>query len=352
MKCLKDFIGINYCGNTIIPDSKTYINSLPGVELQNIDKIANAEQIDFIGVWNEIQERGLNRFKTDIISEFGKRYRLRQIQQSVNLGKKINTSFITPASTQWRGFTIEFNYETDTLVKSTMQHIYIQELNLYLSTAINTTLKIFDLDLGEELYTHSLTGIQGWNRIKLFQGFDARRIFVCYDATLIDSVKFDIDNFYLDNFSFYDNYYYSFWNNIQTTSRMMGAHSTGLPITVTQVKQAHDTFGLSAIWSVKCSYNSIICANKEYFTQALLYCLGSELMTERINSPRINRWTTIDKPKAQELRKFFEVRYKGGMYDETEYTGELINAIYGINLNQYDSCLECDNAIIFRDSMP
>ena len=126
--------------------------------------------------------------------------------------------------------------------------------------------------------------------------------------------------------------------------------SAGLTPTVTDVKQAHDVFGLSAVWSVKCSFNNIVCQNKDHFAEALLYCLGSELMTERINSSRINRWTTIDKPRAIELRKFFEARYKGGVYDETQYEGELTSAVYGIELNLYDSCLCADNKIIWTDS--
>jgi hypothetical protein len=45
---------------------------------------------------------------------------------------------------------------------------------------------------------------------------------------------------------------------------------------------------------------------KDDLAMALLYYLGSELMIERIFSTRINRYTTIDKNKAIELKQLFD----------------------------------------------
>lgn len=47
------------------------------------------------------------------------------------------------------------------------------------------------------------------------------------------------------------------------------------------------------------------CTNKQELAMPLLYFLGAELMYERLYSTRINRYTTIDKNKASELRKDF-----------------------------------------------
>jgi hypothetical protein len=78
--------------------------------------------------------------------------------------------------------------------------------------------------------------------------------------------------------------------------------------------------------------------------------LGAELMTERIYSSRINRWTTIDKARAQELRREFEARYQGGTIDDVNFTGELTSAVYGIDINHNDCCVECDAPIMFANS--
>lgn len=55
--------------------------------------------------------------------------------------------------------------------------------------------------------------------------------------------------------------------------------------------------------------DSWFCDNRESLAMPLLYFLGSELMFERLYSSRINRYTTIDKPKAADLRDEFEAEF-------------------------------------------
>lgn len=80
MDCLKDYIQIKGCNapaysydantdNDDDPDtdpteaSGLFINmDLPGISLENIDKIADKEQQTFLGVWDEVQNRGLKKF--------------------------------------------------------------------------------------------------------------------------------------------------------------------------------------------------------------------------------------------------------------------------------------------------
>ena len=52
----------------------------------------------------------------------------------------------------------------------------------------------------------------------------------------------------------------------------------------------------------KDSIDCLICENRELLAVSLWYLLGAEFMLERIASSRINRYTTVDKTKAKELR--------------------------------------------------
>jgi hypothetical protein len=359
MTCLQDYIGIKGC-TFATSLSGLYINDLPGVEFQNIDQIANAEQVDYAGVWAEVQKLGLRKFKLDVIAEFGDRYKLNEIAQTVNLGKGIDSSSTTAAAAQWRGFTIELNQSTDTVVNSNLQLLSVQTFNLYLPGALNTTAKVFDLDTGEELFTKAVTGAAGWNTIQVNTIFSARRIFCCYDATLIASSLLDLSTFDLQTFNgagldcgCTNDYLWYFWGR-GCSARVQGALSAKTA-TVTSVTSGLNTYGMSGIFSVKCGYDNVVCWNKEHFATALLYCLGAQLMTERIYSSRLNRWTTIDLAKAQKLRKEYELSYKGGRVTEadgstTVYQGELKKAIYGITLNVSDTCLECDAPFRFMES--
>lgn len=62
--CLQDYIGLQVCADQPVPPSGMYINTLPGISLESIDKIANADQITYIGVWQDVQREAAIRFKS------------------------------------------------------------------------------------------------------------------------------------------------------------------------------------------------------------------------------------------------------------------------------------------------
>lgn len=76
IECLIDFIGIKNWGE-LEPESGQYINSLAGVSLESIDKIADSEQITYKGVWSDVQAQASIRFYTDFIEELSKCFQLR-----------------------------------------------------------------------------------------------------------------------------------------------------------------------------------------------------------------------------------------------------------------------------------
>lgn len=61
--------------------------------------------------------------------------------------------------------------------------------------------------------------------------------------------------------------------------------------------------------------NTFICDDKALFLNAWLHLLGAELMYERQYSERINRYTTVDLRKAEELQGLFTAEYMNAMDD-------------------------------------
>lgn len=95
-------------------------------------------------------------------------------------------------------------------------------------------------------------------------------------------------------------------------------------------KELFAVCGLSDDW---------FCENKELLAMPLLYFLGAELMFEKMFSNRINRYTTIDKVKATELRKEFL----------KEFTNQLKNALELIRGSQ---CGEAGAVFKYIESLP
>ncbi len=78
MECFIDYIGLSYCERGVYdtPASGIYLNSLPGISIENIDKIADSEQVTYLGVWADVQSFALAQFKLDVMTEMKKCYQL------------------------------------------------------------------------------------------------------------------------------------------------------------------------------------------------------------------------------------------------------------------------------------
>jgi len=77
MQCFIDYIGLSLCAGAYeAPASGIYINSLPGLSIESIDKVADQEQINYVGVWEDVQTNALQQFKIDIMAEMQKCYQL------------------------------------------------------------------------------------------------------------------------------------------------------------------------------------------------------------------------------------------------------------------------------------
>jgi hypothetical protein len=76
--CFTGYIGLSNCVQGVYtqPASGTYINALPGISLENIEKTADAEQVSYIGVWNDVQAFALAQFRMDVLNEMKKCWQL------------------------------------------------------------------------------------------------------------------------------------------------------------------------------------------------------------------------------------------------------------------------------------
>lgn len=331
LTCLNNWIGMQQCEDSS-SDSGVFINDLPGLESSRFADLTNEDDVSVDLIWAKIKANGLRRFYTDVTAEFAKRYRLKSIVRSLDLGRIIDTSSTTAAGANYRGMVYELNLEHAIFTQSHLKMISVQSVDIYLSNDANTTVKVFDLDTREELYSLAVTGVAGWNRVSVKTTFDAYRIFICYDATNVTGVKLDVSKLS---------------QCYECQGVLRGASSTiADPYTVTK---GDNSFGMSAVISEVCSFNKIICNNKEIFTSSLLYAFGIAFIDEVMGNTSINRTTTADRESLKELRMDFMLKYMGGSTGTDalmlRIPSELKQVIAGINLQERDICLECNSEI-------
>lgn len=75
MDCFIDLVAIKNCEGATAP-AGGFINSLPGISLESIDRIADADQISFAGVWSDIQAEAARRFESDFMTAVSECYEL------------------------------------------------------------------------------------------------------------------------------------------------------------------------------------------------------------------------------------------------------------------------------------
>lgn len=331
MTCLENYIGILGC-NAPEPESGIYINSLPGITTFLANQIKSNEQATFLELWDDVQARALLKFNSSVISLFKreKKYRIKTIAQMVDLGRRIDDSSPLAASAQYRGVTIELRFpSTNTWIESSLQVIYVQEVNLW-SEAVETAavIKVFDLDSGATLDTFTQDLAIGWNKIRIATSYESTRIFIGYDASSIDSVALSIPQSFVQSCQGCVDYIYG---HNECTAAVNGAATNDLS-DPTAYSSGTNTYGLSPVISIQCRYDWIVCGNKELFLIAWQNLLGAELLSFLIHSNRINGIT-------QPLGKTDAIAYRDELL--TEFDKELAIAVNGIDISQYDCCIEC-----------
>ena len=324
--CLIDYIGILGCG-AVTPPSGFYLNSLPGITIKSIEALADSEKKTFLGVWENIQTRSSRRFISEVSKAFAKRYRIKNITQSLDLGKTIDTTATVAPAAEYRGalFNLDKWYDNTEFEASALQSHYLQAAYFYADGAQTSTLRVFDYDLNTQIDSISFTSVAGWNTIPIHSSYEERRIVVAVDSTAFTTVSLTLPE------------------SIKTCYEC-GAFVQGAKVTIgddlANTELSANTHGLSLIYGVRCKYDSLVCNNLENFTMAYAYMLGSELMMERLASNVISAYT-VNLEQANELKAYYDDKFES----------ELELAVSGIDLSTCDCCLECDPPLAIRESI-
>lgn len=327
MDCLNGYIGIRGCSDSE-PASGLYLEDLQGISIKSLDKIANSDQITYKGVFDDIERRALRRFESIVTNWLSLKYQIKRVSQSGNLGLTIEGS-ATASGADYRGYWVLLS-EDDDYVKSNLHVYHQQSISLYLTQAVNTTVKILDItgiqsttvELNQ-LDSFSVTGTVGWNTIAVNEDYKPTLgIAVLYDATNVTSQGHEVPEVCYDYCGCLDLCY-------GCEAKIEGIRTDDLtPSTVTR---GTNTYGLSGVFSVGCKFDQFICDNRQAFARALWLCYGYEYWNERLYSERLNRYGVIDREIAKEAR------------DEVwkDFNEELQIVLEGIELKE-DCCVSCN----------
>ena len=305
MKCLEGYIGVGVNCQSEESDSGKYLTDLAGITLQNIDAIANASQLSFAGVFKDVEKRAISRLSKDVLAFMKTQYNLKKVLETYNVGGEIGNTVSSLNKKQ--GIRVKY-YDTF----SELLKLHITKVTLNAVSIATTDITIYiDSIL---VYTKSITTSIGLNDIYINKSFDSEEIVVVYDS----SVFADVNSSILED----------------RTCCLVGCNTVFIEAiqfdTIANIELTNNLYGFSCDISLRCSYDAILCGNIDIYSDAFIYALGMELMRERIYSDRVNRFTTVDKKRAEELLQFYT----------DDYTQFLQTANNTIHLSD-DFCIEC-----------
>lgn len=335
MNCLTDYIGLRGCTDSD-PLSGLYINDLAGINLKSMDAIADNEQVTYLGVWSAVQKRAQTKLLSAVQSVFKSRYRLKTINQSFAMPKDLTGTTVTILTDDYSGVQIDASCGGQIeFVTSNLMFISVQSMSVYFDAAWDGTecdYRVVDAFTNEVLTSGTFTpaaGFTGWYQISINQRFFTQMINV--EVSTRGRVTETVDINQTNSFG------------CGCMGNIFGCDCCAWIRGITDGDTSESsTNGIVLTTTIGCSFEGLICSNLNTFDSAYWNLLGLELMIERIYTDRMNRYTTIGKDEAKELRDYYQV----------EFDKYLQLAIDGIDLDQYDCCLECNEPVQYRTSAP
>lgn len=323
--CLSNYIGLRgYCSDTT-PESGLYVNDLPGISIKMMSNISNDEQKNYSGVWDEIYTRALNELETDVLIRGQKYFKTTEVADNSNTGYYDDPYSTSVSTVEFKGTTIEVDARTSRYLS-----IYLNSVQLYLPSAVNGSVFIYNLMNGELLDTITFTGTIGINTVEVNKSYitygQDTKIFVCYNSDLVGN---SIDVTSVDDAKY---------------AITRGAKiSTATSVLKDNLTFAGNSYGIIANYNLRCDINEFICSSKDAFKFAFLWKLGEMIMFERMTSDRMNKYTMTKTPlQLQDLKGHYNDKYD-----------EIMSAVMdNLEANADNVCFSCRKKRNYKFNLP
>lgn len=323
MNCLENYIGLRgSCSDSATPESGLYINDLPSISLKAMTSFANEEQENYIGFYDEIQTFSINQLRSDVLVKKAKYFDKQTLLSAQNSGKYTTPYVSNISSANLKGVFVE-------LYDSYYSALKLNHVQLYLNSAIDGDIYIYDVNNGELIDTISFSGVKGSNIINLsnkIHSYGQRlRVFVCYDASLVDSIE-------TVNYEHFPSYVIS----------RHGKISKADSVSYNNINFDNNSSGLILNFNVTCEIDGLICQNRDYFKMPLFYLLGRNIMLSQIHNIRYNKYTMLNREELKELYDFYSDNYESS----------LVAALDSIEMTTDGICFSCNKQRTFKHLKP
>jgi hypothetical protein len=340
---LINYIGLKNC-NLPTPESGDYLNELPGMSTELVDKIANSEQINFSGVWADVQKNSFRRLRDTAINLMYEYIKFNSIVYQTRRLVKSQVNQLIPVlrSPVYAGV-----YQM--VPESKYSEYRLNGVWVYSSQIVTTTVKVWDVNDGTELYSSSVDLIIGLNYVTIGEVFELKyrvlELFIGVDVTNFDTIQTLND-------------YYNWYDSDMACAAMAcggggqrgffqfypATYSTGTTLQYSNIIKSGIGRGITVDAEIRCSIDQFLYDNREILKSAILYLLAAEMLLYKVNSPRMNFFTATNLEQTEETRLLFENRF----------LSNLKRSLNTIPLTGESLCFSCEETfkVTTRSQMP
>lgn len=271
--CLVGHIGM--IGIQDSPTSDIYLNDFPGITTERLKIIREQGEDDgLVDAWEKIEAKAIRDFESDL------KFHLKKYFQNYTAVNSGITGYIddNTIANHGSGYYSGFLFDLTTYVTSLK--LEINDARIYLASAANFNIKIFDANTGVQLYSQAVVGVEGINTIKInyaIAAYKHNKVWVVYD-TVVPIRAFP-------------------------SPHWPGALSQGrIPTGSAQIASNLDASetGIMLSWVIKCGIDEFVCNRISLFEDSFSYRLAIEFFRQSKYSTELSRYTLIDSSVTDE----------------------------------------------------
>jgi hypothetical protein len=295
--CLFGYVGVKHCPLPA-PTSGLYINHLPGVSLHSINALADSEQQSFVGVWAAVQQAAWHRLVADALDVLGERGQLHRRLDAHDGPLPLAAPVPQTAPAGWWGVVLRCPPDRYAALQW-------QDVTLHLAApAPAARIALFELATGRIVWEATLDLPAGESTLPIGIHTALELTEPAYFLAVTDVG--DLHPFAASATSLPCRQSSSY---ACETSVATGPAGEAMPRYLLSA-QPQGMLPLWVRWHYSCQAEAFVCANRDQLVHAWLFLLGAQLMRERMESPRLNAYTTLGRERAAELQSDYELAYQ------------------------------------------
>lgn len=327
MSCFWD--AVNFRGVCEAADNTVvYINDIPSIDNALLRHLIDDEKINPEKVWETVKRRGINTFYNRILSEMRKKFVPKPIIREVITGQWEQPFEELALENKLVGIKVDLR-GSDNL------ELALRTVEMYCGNApVSDSIYIYDLETGVLLdsIAYSFDG-NGFQVVSLNKSYTGKRLFVCYDASVLQSRETDPASYRYYQGLFPMTYSLSHQHCDGCDYLTLGNYAeidTGLSVIESNL-DGGQAKGMILKYSVNCSLRGWVCNNREVFAPMLMYHLANELFIEAVGSLNINPGTFSNSDEWDNI----------AMYVNTEFNRLFMPFLDGVQIDD-PFCVECN----------